>query len=577
MPVHPTLVLDADARKALARVQELEAKIVDLNAKITAGNEANIRSHSEHASALGLVSKGFDTATRSVGFFLTSVLSIQSGIELVKQLDEALKNIALKAESSYKSMISLAAMMPESESAKAVKAAQALGASQGIDRGTAGQQFQDILAMDKNNFAQAMKDMIPIFQLQRLGIDPKSALDASMYMGPKGLSPLQASTAGYALGQYSKRDPSEIFPSFFASAAWEDPYAGMAAVPAMIEGGIPVQQTAVRVQRLGELLKGDSPFIKKASQWVRKQTGQDFDFMGDMEKLTMLREYLGDPSNPNGLISWPSLMRKNSGKFWADLENKGQVPEKREAQALAAILNEFTFMQNAYRIAQTAPPDLLQQALIKGGQDPWIRQGLSSEQFKAINEFNLEYGPVAAKASDRRNRLKRWGAVAAQEGQYWAVDQETGELNWPGRLIRGFDAISTPEYNMYGQHLEPMFSSPGVEQSNLTEQQKTDIVLQRATRQMMEDAGILGFYGGPDIPIQRRNMCGELDGSYADGVFNIGRDSNVRVHKGESIIPSSGLPADPDTLQLLRQIEENTRPGGQLSGRMMNPDRNVGR
>ncbi len=416
MAVSSEVVMKLTANEAQA-VQGL-LRLVEAQRKTEEGVKKNKNANDGLSKTLGGMIPTWQSLALTAGSAITSMLSISKVIELVKQYDEYLGRVTTRMTEAGDAAISLSSLQAPGEESKVLQQVAAAGAEHGVRPAEAYPIYQEAQSTmpDAEMRLRYAEATFLMMQLGTAMADALTAVNLSTNAKGEPLTPEEASGLIFEAAKSSKLSTAEFAKSASAVPTYSDPFIGAAAVSTLTQTPeLEKDQIATYAVRGALALQTESELTKNVAKKLKKDTGEEWDDLDEIQRLEAIKKYVPDTS-------------------LAGLQEAGMT-EMREARAVSIWISKLDFMKELdAKLREMDLSTATAEEVERLKQVPELQPKYLAREQQASIEYAQQYGPDAQKSMERQQELARKGAELQDMGLGAFVD-EKGQPSWAGRKI----------------------------------------------------------------------------------------------------------------------------------------------
>lgn len=430
-----TVTLSGDGSKLAEQLNKLIALEKGL------GNEADnagkkSKRGTDHATAgLDKMASSIKSVAAGVVGGLGLTNAFQSGINMLKEYDSRLGQIAQKQEAVAKAAIPLGVLQPKGMEESAAKRAAELGTQYGVLPAESVDVVQELQSVAKESLEGGLALAEEAFKLSKLGVEIADAKRVLSYGHELGMTPQEASSLifrGGELSRFTTGDFAKAMPSLMEYSA--SPEFGVAALSA-ISRNVEPEKLEVYTRQAALGLTTENEMTKKLHLDKKVE---------DLQKLGEEQGVSVDPFLARLMLVKQSVAPDaRTGRYDIATMQKAGLTEEREARGVAILLNEFDRLVGELEDLKGRDVGAVQEKLAGIEQIPFFKAVLDEERHKAKLQYEQTWGKFSEDAREREAGLRK----TADELEYspWFVDQETGKPTWTGRFVAEIQRVLNAE------------------------------------------------------------------------------------------------------------------------------------
>jgi hypothetical protein len=430
-----TITITGDSAKAANEFRKLVGMEQQLaNAAENAGKKSK-RGTDEAVGGLASMGQKIKEVAIGVTGGLGLTEAFRAGIEVLKQYDTRLGEVAQKQNSLAESAISLAAMQPKGMEEETVKKASELGVLHGVKPSESVDIVQELQSVG-GTLEDGLKMAEESFRLMKLRTEAVDAKAVMSFGHQLGMTPKEASSLIYRGAELSRYEPADFAKAMPVLSEYrESPEFGVAAMSAVS-----------RIKQSGEM----ETFVRKAAMGLttENEMTKKLDLNKKLEDAYALAEQLGAEIDPMlvrlDIVREGVKPNKRTGLYDISIMQAAGISEEREAQGLAILLNDYDRLVQELRDIETRNIDSVQQKIEALAKVPMFKAYYDEQEHLAQLELEQAWGPYAESARERDEKLRKQGQALEYNPAF--VSQETGKPEgFIGRIVGALQDTRTPE------------------------------------------------------------------------------------------------------------------------------------
>lgn len=387
-----TLVIEAEAAKAFRVMDAYYRKQL----QVGDATEKMGRKHKEAGVHVDRMDAYLGRAVKGVLAFGGSMLSISKGLDILRQYEEHLNNIANKSNEIAGSAAGFIAMRgPEEAKRIAIQ-----GAKYGMKPEESLPLAEIIYGAAAGDEAKAQEMFKTAADLKRLGVTQEGIQAVIKLSGDTrlGMSPDQVASLIVKAGQESQATTAELAQVAGGIAQYSTPVMGAAFLTAMSgvaeftkEG---IGQLAVYLEKAKLAFSTKSEFRDSMVSYAKKK-GMKWEDLDELQQAQLVKSRLDEKGMTYTIPSFEKI----------------GLTEERQSRALSGVMGIIEKIENAAPKMSAVPADLVSGLVSEQMQDPMMKAAFLKAQSDAaadvLNTYG-EAGDLARNISTRSGARETW-------------------------------------------------------------------------------------------------------------------------------------------------------------------------
>lgn len=387
-----TLVIEAEAAKAFRVMDAYYRKQL----QVGDATEKMGRKHKEAGVHVDHMDAYLGRAVKGVLAFGGSMLSISAGLDVLRQYEERLSNIASKSNEIAGSAAGFIAMRGPAEA----KRIALEGAKYGIKPEESLPLAEIIYGAAGGDEAKAQAMFKTAADLKRLGVTQEGIQAVIKLSGDTriGMNPEQVAALVFKAGEASQATTADLASVAGGIGQYSNPVMGasfltsMSGIAEFTKEGIGQLAVYLEKAKLGLATKSD--FRDSMKSYAKKQ-GKDWESLDEIQQLELVKSRLDEKGLAPTIVSFEKL----------------GLTEERQARALSGVVGRIDDIKRAYGDLQKVPADLVSGLVDAQMQVPMMKAAFLKAQSDAAKDVLSTYGEagdLARNISTRSGARETW-------------------------------------------------------------------------------------------------------------------------------------------------------------------------